>query len=267
MISPAASTSGHSKGFSMKSFKSILKSDTTSVKMTSEPRTSMGTVEYMKAFPDQENDTAEGKSELASVQSQTSISMTQDLPIPCKKEDVVVLHEYEGDEEAEITIGVRPGQELTLPEQLMKKERSDSKQLEHFPHRRQDGVAFLDEYEGDEEEAEIAIGVKPGQELTVPELFMKRERSDSKQLERFPHRKEDGVAFLDDFIGDEEEQLRYVPSASHKKEDELVVEDIEDVPNDYQEQLKSTATLNPTEENKTSTSLKDSGKTSPQKEQ
>lgn len=276
MVSPKQSTSGHSKGFSMKSFKSILKSDAASYKnvtpqMTSEHRASVGTVEYIKPVQEHEESTAErkqdsGKSELASVRSQTSVTVTQAEPIPCRKEDGVVLNEYEGDEEEEAT-GVRPMQELTVPERFMRRERSDSKQLERFPHRKEDGVAFLDEYEEEEEEAEITTGVRPAQGLTVPELFMRRERSDSKQLEHVFHRKEDGVAFLDDFISSEEEHLKYMPSASHRKEDGTVfLEDIDD-PNVYQEQLKSTATLSPmeevtksemaSEENETSTSLKD----------
>ncbi|XP_039199717.1 uncharacterized protein LOC120308145 isoform X2 [Crotalus tigris] len=339
MASPKQSTSGHSKGFSMKSFKSILKSEAASYKnvtpqVTSEQRPS---VEYIRVLQEHEENTADGKqdsgkSELASLRSQTSVSMIQAEPIPCRKEDgVVFLNEYEGDEEeagittevrpaqeltvpeqfvrrersdskqlerfphrkedgvafldeyeeeeeeAEITTEVRPAQELTVPEQFVRRERSDSKQMERFPHRKEDGVAFLDEYEEEEEEAEITTGVRPAQGLTVPELFVRRERSDSKQLEHIFHRKEDGVAFLDDFISGEEEHLKYMPSASHRKEDGTVfLEDIDD-PNVYQEQLKSTAAPSPmedvtksemaSEENETSTSLKDSEHTSPQKEQ
>ncbi|XP_070589953.1 monocarboxylate transporter 10-like isoform X2 [Erythrolamprus reginae] len=278
MVSPQQSVSGHSKGFSMKSFKSILKSDTTSGKnVTTEHRTSASTVEYMKGLQEQEDSTAENLITSESLPSQASVSMTQDLRIPCRKEDGVVLSEYEGEEEeAEIIAGVRPSQELTVPERLMRRERSDSRQSDRFPHR----VAFLDEYEEEEEEeeeAEITTGVRPAQELTVPEWLMRRERSDSRQSDRFPHRKEYGVAFLDDFISDEEEHLRDMPSASHKKEDgTMLLEDIDD-PNVYQEQLKSTATLSPmedvtksemaSEENETPTSLKDSEHTSPQKEQ
>ncbi|KAK9411733.1 hypothetical protein NXF25_002908 [Crotalus adamanteus] len=214
MASPKQSTSGHSKGFSMKSFKSILKSDAASYKnvtpqVTSEQRPS---VEYIRVLQEHEENTADGKqdsgkSELASLRSQTSVSMIQAEPIPCRKEDgVVFLNEYEGDEEeAGITTEVRPAQELTVPEQFVRRERSDSKQLERFPHRKEDGVAFLDEYEEEEEEAEITTEVRPAQELTVPEQFVRRERSDSKQLERFPHRKEDGVAFLDEYEEEEEE--------------------------------------------------------------
>ncbi|XP_025028169.1 monocarboxylate transporter 10-like [Python bivittatus] len=223
MLSPEQSTSGHSKGFSIKSFKSILKSDATSFKsgtlspqITSDKRGSVSTVEYSSDLQEHGESTAEwqqdlGKSELTSLQSLTSDSLIQAEPIPHGKEDGVSLDEYEGDEEeqAEITTEVRPVQELTVPDAIfVKRERSDSKQMERIPHRKEDGVAFLDEYEGDEEEqAEIISEVRPVQELTVPETtFVKRERSDSKQMDRIPHRKEDGVAFLDEYEGDEEEQ-------------------------------------------------------------
>ncbi|XP_061480347.1 uncharacterized protein LOC133383507 isoform X2 [Rhineura floridana] len=210
ILAPEECPSDHSKRFSIKSFsvkslKSIMKSDATSHKSatgTLTPHRKEGTpVSAAETLDVDSQEHVESATDLLPMQelaiSETSSFKSENGLIkqgeltPHRKEDGVAFIDEDEEEQSESPIDLRPMQQLTIPDA----ETSEStKELERIPHRKQNGVAFVDEYNGDEgEKSEIATDLKPVQELTIPDA----ETSGSvKQAER-------RVAFADDYEDDE----------------------------------------------------------------
>ncbi|XP_053238370.1 uncharacterized protein LOC128410746 isoform X2 [Podarcis raffonei] len=187
---------GSIKSFSVKSLKSIMKSDATGPLTKAEPKSSAGTLEI------DSQEQVERKTDLMPMQElstpETSFKSESGLIkhpeyISYKKEDVLAfLNTYEADEEEKFVseIDLRPNKELTMSDA---ETFESTKQLERIPHKREDVVAFVNEYDGEEEEEKFDTT----KELK-PKLVWVLPTSDE---EMSGERK---VAFADDHYDDED---------------------------------------------------------------
>ncbi|XP_034966455.1 uncharacterized protein LOC118082734 [Zootoca vivipara] len=150
------------KSFSVKSLKSIMKSEATSFK-----------------------------------------SMTGTLTKAEPKSSAVTL-DIDSQERVERKTDLMPMQELNTPETSFKSESGLIKHPEYISYKKEDMLDFLNTFEVDEEEKFISeIDLRPKKELTVSDA----ETFDSaKHSERIPHKREDVVAFLNEYDGEEEEE-------------------------------------------------------------
>lgn len=238
------SLSVFSKKMSAKSLKSILKSEVTSFKSVTYSETGASTphrkedgvifvdvekhdsdkFQEFESTTDLTSRNNEAKSKAASFTSVTSASIQQterDTSFSDRKG--VVFVDIEKDdrvlpEQVESTANLRPmeGESRSETASFKGVTSASINQTEQIPHRKEDGVAFLgvEDYDSDQEEQfESAAGLTPMEDLdlaTSEALSLKRERSESiKQAKGIPHRKEDGVAFLDieDPDSDQQEHL------------------------------------------------------------
>ncbi|CAI5770421.1 Hypothetical predicted protein [Podarcis lilfordi] len=191
----------HSKGFSIKSFsvkslKSIMKSDATGPLTKAEPKSSAGTLEI------DSQEQVERKTDLMPMQElstpETSFKSESGLIrhpeyISYKKEDVLAfLNTYEADDEEKFVseIDLRPKKELTMSDA---ETFESTKQSERIPHKREDVVAFVNEYDGEEEEEKLDTT----KELK-PKLVWVLPTSDEEMSG------ERNVAFADDHYDDED---------------------------------------------------------------
>ncbi|CAI5770418.1 monocarboxylate transporter 10-like [Podarcis lilfordi] len=187
---------GSIKSFSVKSLKSIMKSDATGPLTKAEPKSSAGTLEI------DSQEQVERKTDLMPMQElstpETSFKSESGLIkhpeyISYKKEDVLAfLNTYEADDEEKFVseIDLRPKKELTVSDA---ETFESTKQSEHIPHKREDVVAFVNEYDGEEEEEKLDTT----KELK-PKLVWVLPTSDE---EMSGERK---VAFADDHYDDED---------------------------------------------------------------
>nr|XP_060609707.1 uncharacterized protein LOC132761127 isoform X1 [Anolis sagrei ordinatus] len=305
MYPPEDATSQTSKRFSMKSFKGILKSETTTSdrgitpKKAEEASVPVPQVFHPEARQQKESATDVRLEPVPVLAEKAASLQSQILEYPPReKEDrLTLLDSRAGSEEKqpEGTTEVRQLQEPAIEEAVSPKEEilDALLQAERLLHRKEDGVAFLDEYVGEEEESlETTVDLRPMQELVLSDgVFPKTEmleppkpserrvsfldeydsddeeeqfdgqKGEASTLERrflIPHRKEDGVAFLDDYIGDDDddddhfenvddfqsevpfqsetsrhkEKSGKMSSISHKKADEVAFLDEDDDDND-----------------------------------
>ncbi|XP_054838292.1 uncharacterized protein LOC129331735 isoform X2 [Eublepharis macularius] len=243
------SLSKYSEKPSVKSIKSILKSEVTSFKSVTltEPGSStphrkedgvifVDVEKHDSALFEQVESTTdltpmedEHKSETASFKGVTSASIKQ------AEHDTSSSHRQDVEKYDSVLFEqVESTADLTLMEEEPKSETASFKgmasasikQTEHIPHRKEDGVAFLgvEDYDSDQEQFESTTSLTPRGDLnlatseTLP--FNRETLASTKQAKGISHRKEDGVAFLD----------------------------LEDSDSDQQEQLESTTDLRPLED-------------------
>ncbi|XP_048343422.1 uncharacterized protein LOC125427884 isoform X3 [Sphaerodactylus townsendi] len=226
------SLSEYSKKLSVKSLKSILKSEVTSSKSTPFPENGTSTphrkedgvifanvekydsnlFQTIESTADLTPMNDEPQSETASFKAVISASLKEtepDASSPGRKDGVIFVdgEKYDSDlfEQAESTDDLRPIEGESRSETAFFKGATSAsiKQTELIPHRKEDGVAFLgvEDYDKDQEEQfERATGLSLSEDFdlaTSEALSFKRETPASiKQAKGIPHRKEDGVAFL-----------------------------------------------------------------------
>ncbi|KAL8185964.1 UNVERIFIED_CONTAM: hypothetical protein K2H54_060378 [Gekko kuhli] len=147
-------------------------------------------------------------SKALSFKRESSASIKQAKGILHRKEDGVAFLDIEDSdndqqEHLESATDLWPLEDLTTLETSFKKGTSASmKQAKGIPHRKEDGVAFLDiesSDSGQQEQLERATDLCPLEDLTTLETssFKRGTSASTKQAKGIPHRKEDGVAFLD----------------------------------------------------------------------
>lgn len=195
------SLSEHSKRVSVKS---ILKADTTSFKSVSESinarkkEEGMAFLQVEGPAPDLDRPMDElTKSEAASSRSETSVSV-KSITSPHKKGDGMTFLEVESHppEHIESSIELRPVDELAKSEVSVK-------QTEYIaPHRKEDGVAFIGVKDSDSDrdtvfESATDLTMMEDQAKSGKVPFTRETSKSTKQTVPIPHRKEDGVAFLD----------------------------------------------------------------------
>ncbi|XP_053145678.1 uncharacterized protein LOC128342428 isoform X3 [Hemicordylus capensis] len=286
--------SQHSKKFSIKSLKSILKSETTSFRSTSSYHEAIIKKEDGKTYLDVEGPVSGQhehvgsstdlhlmedltKSEAASFKSETSLPEKQQtecmISPPHRKEDGVAflgIEESDRDlcEQAESATDSKPTEDLT--ESAVTSFRSDESAQFRTSRPHKKGVAFLD-VEGSvsdlDEDVESRTDLRPMEDpdKSGRAYFTSETSGPTKHI---PHRKEDGVAFLDieDDDSDQEEQLEntstlrptkdraksgkalfksetFIKHIPHRKEDGVAFLDIEDDDSDEEEQCESTTDL------------------------
>ncbi|XP_060096856.1 uncharacterized protein LOC132573334 [Heteronotia binoei] len=220
------SLSDYSKKPSVKSLKSILKSEVTSFKSLTSPETGTSSphrkedgvifVDVEKHDSDQfqqfestadltsKND--EPQSETASLKSVTSASVKQtehDTSFSDRKGGVVFVDAEKHDsallEQAGSTAKLSPMENESRSEIASFKGMSSGsiKQTEQIHHSKEDGVAFLgveDYGSAQKEQFGSATGLTPMEDLN---LATSETSVSMKQAKGIPHRKENGVAFLD----------------------------------------------------------------------
>ncbi|KAH0622445.1 hypothetical protein JD844_024770 [Phrynosoma platyrhinos] len=256
MLIPDDNASQFSKRFSMKSFKSILKSDATSYKSTASEhatralpkKTERRRASAPQAFHTDAYEKKRSTTDLRTKPAQEpAVSAVASSPsqisehLPHKEEDgVPFLDGQAGSEEEQLEsiTEVRPLQELTVPESVSPEEEIlDLKQAERLLHRKEDGMAFLDEHGGEEEEhLEATISLKPMDAIKQTERkvsFLDEYDSDEEEhsegsldlkpqqtpykgerIFSIPHRKEDGVAFLDEYYISDDDYDDFFESAT-----------------------------------------------------
>ncbi|XP_020664140.3 uncharacterized protein LOC110087055 [Pogona vitticeps] len=224
MMSPEDNTSQFSKRFSMKSIKSILKSETTSCRGSlsergapapqrkTERTGSLGTSENDSKGAEQGESTVGLRTQpppevagpdVAFIQSDSSEHVPER-----KEEGFTFLYDYAGRQEQQHAsrTELRSLEELIIPEgEFPEGKPSESiKQVEHLPYRKE--VVFIPEYKKEEEkeEEEAEAEEEEAEEEEEEEEIESSTDLTARQVERPPHRKEDGVAFLNEY-GEEEE--------------------------------------------------------------
>ncbi|XP_077203782.1 uncharacterized protein LOC143842447 isoform X2 [Paroedura picta] len=229
-------------------------------------------------------------SEALSFKRESSASIKQAKGILHRKEDGVAFIDIEDSdsdlqEHLESTTYVWPlDNRTTLETSSFKRGTSASvRQTKGIPHRKEDGVAFIDIEDSDsdlQEHLESTADVWPLEDLATLETssFKRGSSASMKQTKGFPHKKEDGIAFIDIEDSDSDQQehfesttdvwpledLTTLETSSFKrgtstafkqakgilrrKEDGVAFVDIEDSDSDQQEHLENTTDVWPLED-------------------
>ncbi|KAJ7342196.1 hypothetical protein JRQ81_009641 [Phrynocephalus forsythii] len=123
-----------------------------------------------------------------------------------KEDGVAFLDDYDSDDDDgifESATDLMPMQEWFKSDTPAHAKRK--KPMPPIPHRKEDGVAFLDDYDSDDGSFESATDLTPMQELFKSDTLAHAKHK--KPMPPVLHRKEDGLAFLEDIGNSQQEQL------------------------------------------------------------